>query len=253
MAEEATPAAARPAKDSSAHVRRLVERGQQGDRAALEELYLLHFDRIYSYLHMSVGNRHDAEDLTTQTFLKMLESIKRFRNSSGEVAWPAVEVIRRLGETARGNDLPVFYTRGMSAESGVGPGRWAMKNSRAREDRGGQHRIVEPLEPREGDVVLDKAKPSAFFGTPLLSLLIERGIDSLIVCGCTTSGCVRATVVDAFSNNFAVSVVADACFDRVAASHTVALFDMNLKYGNVVGSEEAAAMMRSAPRSTASA
>src|SRR4051812_42492292 len=74
MADEATQAAARASKDSTAHVRRLVERGQQGDRAALEELYLLHFDRIYSYLHMSVGNRHDAEDLTTQTFLKMLES-----------------------------------------------------------------------------------------------------------------------------------------------------------------------------------
>ncbi|MFL6037172.1 MAG: RNA polymerase sigma factor, partial [Gaiellaceae bacterium] len=69
----------RQADDSTANVRRLVERGQQGDREALEELYLLHFDRIYSYLHMSVGNRHDAEDLTTQTFLKMLESIKRFR------------------------------------------------------------------------------------------------------------------------------------------------------------------------------
>jgi RNA polymerase sigma-70 factor, ECF subfamily len=60
-------------------VRQLVERAQAGERAALEELYLLHFDRIYSYLHMSVGNRHDAEDLTTQTFLKMLESIARFR------------------------------------------------------------------------------------------------------------------------------------------------------------------------------
>src|SRR3954462_15605942 len=60
-------------------VRKLVERAQAGDRDALEELYLLHFDRIYSYLHMSVGNRHDAEDLTTLTFLKMLESIKRFR------------------------------------------------------------------------------------------------------------------------------------------------------------------------------
>src|SRR3954447_20102814 len=59
--------------------RKLVERAQAGDRDALEELYLLHFDRIYSYLHMSVGNRHDAEDLTTLTFLKMLESIKRFR------------------------------------------------------------------------------------------------------------------------------------------------------------------------------
>jgi RNA polymerase sigma-70 factor (ECF subfamily) len=78
----------RQADDSTANVRRLVERGQQGDREALEELYLLHFDRIYSYLHMSVGNRHDAEDLTTQTFLKMLESIKRFRWQSAPFsAW----------------------------------------------------------------------------------------------------------------------------------------------------------------------
>ena len=60
-------------------VRGLVERAQRGDEEALEQLYLLHFDRIFSYLHMSVGNRHDAEDLTTQTFLKMLEAIGRFR------------------------------------------------------------------------------------------------------------------------------------------------------------------------------
>ena len=65
--------------DAAADVRVLVERAQRGDRAALEELYLLHFDRIYSYLHLSVGNRHDAEDLTTQTFLRMLEAIGRFR------------------------------------------------------------------------------------------------------------------------------------------------------------------------------
>jgi RNA polymerase sigma-70 factor, ECF subfamily len=78
MASEETTAAADRA-GSPQHVRRLVERAQQGDRNALEELYLLHFDRIYSYLHMSVGNRHDAEDLTTQTFLKMLEAIGKFR------------------------------------------------------------------------------------------------------------------------------------------------------------------------------
>ena len=65
--------------ESTARIRSLVERAQEGEREALEELYLLHFDRIYSYLHLSVGNRHDAEDLTTQTFLKMLESIGRFR------------------------------------------------------------------------------------------------------------------------------------------------------------------------------
>jgi len=69
-------------------VRALVDRAQKGDRAALEELYLIHFDRIYSYLHVSVGNRHDAEDLTTQTFLKMLEKIGSFRWQSAPFsAW----------------------------------------------------------------------------------------------------------------------------------------------------------------------
>ena len=87
MAERAT-ATTTAATESIEHVRKLVDRAQQGERAALEELYLLHFDRIYSYLHMSVGNRHDAEDLTTQTFLRMLESIKRFRWGSAPFsAW----------------------------------------------------------------------------------------------------------------------------------------------------------------------
>jgi len=76
-------------KESEAQrVRSLVDRAQKGDRGALEELYLIHFDRIYSYLHVSVGNRHDAEDLTTQTFLKMLESIGKFRwRSAPFSAW----------------------------------------------------------------------------------------------------------------------------------------------------------------------
>jgi RNA polymerase sigma-70 factor (ECF subfamily) len=88
MANEATQRTPGSAAASTADVRRLVERAQHGDREALEELYLLHFDRIYSYLHMSVGNRHDAEDLTTQTFMKMLESIKRFRWQSAPFsAW----------------------------------------------------------------------------------------------------------------------------------------------------------------------
>jgi RNA polymerase sigma-70 factor, ECF subfamily len=75
-------------KESTDEVRRLVDQAQKGDRSALEELYLIHFDRIYSYLHVTVGNRHDAEDLTTQTFLKMLESIGRFRWQSAPFsAW----------------------------------------------------------------------------------------------------------------------------------------------------------------------
>ncbi|HET7567358.1 MAG TPA: sigma-70 family RNA polymerase sigma factor [Gaiellaceae bacterium] len=83
------PSECTPALDASnEHVRELVARGQQGDRDALEELYLIHFDRIYSYLHVSVGNRHDAEDLTTQTFLKMLEKIGSFKwRSAPFSAW----------------------------------------------------------------------------------------------------------------------------------------------------------------------
>jgi RNA polymerase sigma-70 factor, ECF subfamily len=81
-------AAASRKESETQHVRGLVERAQRGDRDALEELYLIHFDRIYSYLHVSVGNRHDAEDLTTQTFLKMLESIGKFRWQSAPFsAW----------------------------------------------------------------------------------------------------------------------------------------------------------------------
>src|ERR1700751_1958158 len=74
------------ARTNTDELRKLVELAQQVDREALEALYLLHFDRIYSYLHLSVGNRHDAEDLTTQTFLKMLEAIGRFRWQSAPVS-----------------------------------------------------------------------------------------------------------------------------------------------------------------------
>jgi len=87
MAEE-TAATPTPKGPPQAEVRKLVDRAQAGDRDALEELYLIHFDRIYSYLHMTVGNRHDAEDLTTQTFLRMLESIGKFRWQSAPFsAW----------------------------------------------------------------------------------------------------------------------------------------------------------------------
>ncbi|MGH3050368.1 MAG: sigma-70 family RNA polymerase sigma factor [Gaiellaceae bacterium] len=81
-------AATQKKESETRRVRGLVERAQSGDRSALEELYLIHFDRIYGYLHVSVGNRHDAEDLTTQTFLKMLESIGKFRWQSAPFsAW----------------------------------------------------------------------------------------------------------------------------------------------------------------------
>lgn len=88
MVDNKGEVATRAAGDSREEIARLVDLAQRGDRDALEELYLIHFDRIYGYLHLSVGNRHDAEDLTTQTFMKMLESIKKFRWQSAPFsAW----------------------------------------------------------------------------------------------------------------------------------------------------------------------
>jgi RNA polymerase sigma-70 factor, ECF subfamily len=88
MPSEAASTTALSRSASSQDLARLVEQAQEGKREALEELYLLHFDRIYSYLHMNVGNRHDAEDLTTQVFVKMLESIGKFRwRSAPFSAW----------------------------------------------------------------------------------------------------------------------------------------------------------------------
>ena len=90
-------------------------------------------------------------------------------------------------------------------------------------------------------MVLPKEKPSAFFGTPLVSLLNDWGIDSLIVCGGVTSGCIRSTVLDGFSLNYRMGVLKEATFDRIEASHWINLFDMDQKYADVITLDEALA------------
>jgi RNA polymerase sigma-70 factor, ECF subfamily len=105
-------------------VRALVEGAQRGDREALEELYLIHFDRIYSYLHLSVGNRHDAEDLTTQTFLKMLEAIGRFR-------WQSVPFSAWLFRIAHNLSIDHFRSRRRVQTQGEVPEVPGMEESSA--------------------------------------------------------------------------------------------------------------------------
>lgn len=173
----------------------------------------------------------------------ILDSIKKYRNSCGEEGWEGVYQIRRLLETARAKAIPIFYSTGQARTTTLNAGRWHGKNSRGEEDFAHRafdgNEIVREIAPQEGDVVIHKDKPSVFFGTSLMSYLNELQVDTLLVAGTTTSGCVRATVVDAFSYNFKVVVVEECVFDRGQASHKVNLFDMQAKYADVVPLEAA--------------
>jgi nicotinamidase-related amidase len=173
----------------------------------------------------------------------ILASIKKYRNSCGEEGWQGVYQISKLLDAARVKNLPIFYSTAPPRRLALSAGRWHGKNSRGNEDFHAQthdgNEIVREIAPKEGDVVILKDKPSVFFGTPLISYLHELLVDTLLVAGTTTSGCVRATVVDAFSYNFKVVVINECVFDRGQASHKINLFDMQAKYADVVSLEAA--------------
>ena len=175
----------------------------------------------------------------------ILESIKRWRNSCGPYAWKAMPVIRSLIDTCRRKGVPVIYTTSGYREDGWDRGSWDWKNGRSGEDAARPREsnrkpadIVDEIAPAPQDIVIRKLKPSAFSGSPLKSYLTLLGADSIIVTGTTTSGCVRGTVIDAFSENLRVVVAEDGCFDRGQASHAINLCDMNAKYADVVPSHE---------------
>ena len=173
----------------------------------------------------------------------ILESVKRWRNSCGLEAWAAVARIVELLSAARAKRLPIIYsTAGAPVPAGFGSGAARGKNRRRAEDAERAalgNRIVEPIAPRPEDLVIAKTRPSVFYGTPLVSYLNELQADTLICCGVSTSGCVRATVVDAFSYGYRVGLVEECTFDRTQASHKINLFDIHQKYGDVMPLAEA--------------
>ena len=134
----------------------------------------------------------------------ILESIKRWRTSCGEESWVALGYIKLLIEAARGKGIPVIYTTGERRPDNWDAGSWRWKSTRSDEASGTSHgdidgnEIVRLIAPGPKDIVIKKQKPSGFFGTSLASYLTLLGCDSVIIVGTTTSGCVRATVVDAF-------------------------------------------------------
>ena len=159
----------------------------------------------------------------------------------------AIENTKILIEGGRERGWPIIYTRHVYAADGSNRGLFNVKlptndllleGSKAAE-------IVEELKPAPGDLVIDKQYPSAFFGTPLASWLAMRGIDTLVVAGCTTSGCVRATAVDAMCSGFRPIVARDCVGDRASGPHEANLFDLEQKYADVLSSNEILAV---APR-----
>lgn len=181
------------------------------------------------------------------------ESLRKYPLSCGAESWPAIRQTQRLLTAARKAGLPVFYTlteyRSDKADAGGWTGKHlnATHSSMLEGSKGGQ--IVEELRPAAGEVVISKKKPSAFFGTPIVSYLIDRNIDTVIITGCTTSGCVRASVVDAFSYNYRIVVPEDCVFDRGQASHAINLFDMHQKYADVIPADEAISHLSTGLRS----
>ena len=183
----------------------------------------------------------------------ILESVKRWRNSCGEDAWVALPYIRRLIDKAHAKGLPVIYTTGARRDDNWDSGSWAWKNGRTSEDieppatNLDPNEIASPIAPSPQDIVIYKQKPSGFFGTNMASYLTLLGCDSVILTGTTTSGCVRATVLDAFSLNYRISLAEEGCFDRSQASHAINLCDMNAKYADVVKTDEVLAFFDSLP------
>ena len=153
----------------------------------------------------------------------------------------------RVREAAHAAGVPVILTEVSYQPGGINGGRFFEKAKPLKAFVKGERTaaFADGLIPRADEIVVTKQYPSAFFGTSLASTLTAGGIDSVILTGLTTSGCVRASCVDSMSYGFRTSVVREACGDRHPAPHEANLFDMNAKYADVVSEEEVVAFLHS--------
>jgi len=208
--------------------------------------------QIYRSYHreIHVGDRPAvlAIDLYNKAYLggdrPVREVDEKFPGSCGENAWKAIEPTRKLLAAARAAGLPVIYTTRWLDTAGV-------HSTHRRSERGladDVYEIKPELAPRPGELVIYKERASGFFGTPLIAHLRRLRVESLIVCGESTSGCVRATTVDAFSHGFHNVVVEECTFDRSMLSHKVNLFDLHHKYADVMHIEDVLAHLGESQR-----
>jgi maleamate amidohydrolase len=167
----------------------------------------------------------------------LIQAVEEYPDACGPSAWLAISKIRLLVDSAREKGIPIIFTSG-NGQVGYRSHDTASKRKSNLWPENKQFEIVPETGFLDGDNVLTKEYPSAFNATPLASWMTRLGVEGVIVCGGVTSGCVRASVVDAFSLGLSVRVAADATFDRINASHLVSLLDMELKYAHVQSTSE---------------
>jgi nicotinamidase-related amidase len=181
----------------------------------------------------------------------LLEAIRTWPGSCGLTGWEALPHISRLLGVARALGIPVVHVTGLEGMPGwrdVNPRGGGSSDPVREERRLRRYEIVDEVAPIAGEVVLAKSAPSAFWGTPLIGHLTSLRADTIVVAGESTSGCVRATVVDGKSHRFKVIVPEECVFDRDEASHAINLFDMHEKYADVISLDDTVAYLRSVPQ-----
>lgn len=164
------------------------------------------------------------------------EQLDEYTGACGPHAWRAIPVQQRLLVEARANGVPVIYTKHVfRPESGLPQaapsGNFSIANVRSE--------IPDEVAMQPGDLLVEKQTPSSFLFTNLILILNHLGVDSLLVCGNSTSGCVRATCVDGMAHGYKMQVIEEAVFDRIEMSHAAALFDLQFKICDVVSAENA--------------
>ena len=157
----------------------------------------------------------------------------------GERGHSALTACAELLDAARSGGVPVVHTQVRYAAGLVEAGAFGRKVPALAQFIGAPGEIAAEVAPRPGEVVVTKQYASAFFGTSLASTLLALRVDTVVVAGFSTSGCVRATATDAVQHGFAPMVVGTACGDRTAAVHEANLFDLDAKYADVVTLDEA--------------
>jgi len=174
--------------------------------------------------------------------LTLDEAIQEYSTACGPMSWETMPRIAQLIEFFRKQKRPIIYTLS-DIEGTMYAGKATKSKSKGRPAKG-YNDFPAAIQPREGDWVLPKTKASGFFQTPLPAYLARQSIDTVVVCGVSTSGCVRATSVDAHSHGYTTIVVDDCCFDRSYFAHCANLFDLQAKYATVVSLEEITARIK---------